>query len=190
MEATGSPPRDLAAAASDVPSAGGGGGTASAGAQAATGDSCTGAPDAQAEPLRRRPRARLELESELEAERTLELLSDASDSEGDCVLAPQLKRLRLSEVHVDDAMVVDAAPGAAQQEMYVDLRRELQAGNYGRPAPKSDVCQADAFDGRPVFHQGEQSIAPEGCEVLLSFSHVLGGPTLRGGGVASDGPVA
>merc|ERR1740123_120013 len=61
-------------------------------------------------PARRRPRACIEPKLERE------ILSGASDIERDCALAPQLKRLRLSEIHGhadDDAMAVDLACGPA-----------------------------------------------------------------------------
>lgn len=56
---------------------------------------------------RRRARAQLEPESEPEGE-----LSGDSDSERDCALAPQLKRLKLNE----DDMMVDTACGARSKE--------------------------------------------------------------------------
>mmetsp|Transcript_115487 Transcript_115487/g.224636 ORF Transcript_115487/g.224636 Transcript_115487/m.224636 type:complete len:186 (+) Transcript_115487:49-606(+) len=57
------------------------------------------------EAARCRPRARSEPESEPG------LLFGVSDSEGETVLAPHLKRLRLNEVQSEDSMAVDCAGG-------------------------------------------------------------------------------
>mmetsp|Transcript_122423 Transcript_122423/g.225516 ORF Transcript_122423/g.225516 Transcript_122423/m.225516 type:complete len:256 (+) Transcript_122423:98-865(+) len=105
-----------------------GGACTSGNAQSAT--STSGMPShalgcASSAPSRRRPRPRTEPESEPEvhSQHIHEILLSDSDSERECVLAPQLKRLRLTEdpfeieqdeedPHAHDAMAVDLAPSA------------------------------------------------------------------------------
>mmetsp|Transcript_31166 Transcript_31166/g.70866 ORF Transcript_31166/g.70866 Transcript_31166/m.70866 type:complete len:148 (-) Transcript_31166:122-565(-) len=93
------------------------------------------------EVTRRRPRGLVEPESEPEV-----LLG--MEAEHDCVLAPELKRLRLTEAHGEDAMVVDFVA--------------CESTSSSQEALPGNAALGDAPPAAEVF---EQPAAPSPAEI-------------------------